>query len=129
MTAFSDSPDPANAEFAARIIGALGQLMTDFHERDIAVQNAVSDMTSTAEGHGLNFSDLQHIDLVTQIHQDLARFLPKLAQGLREGDLVENSLASTMTLRSLQDALLRGPVSNAEPEAEEVLDSGDVDFF
>jgi hypothetical protein len=124
-----DTLPSANAEFAARIIGARGQLMTDFHDRDIAVQTAVSDMTSTAEGHGLNFSDLQHIDLVTQVHEDLARFLPKLAQGLREGDLVENSLASTMTLRSLQDALLRGPVANAHPDLEECLDSGDVDFF
>lgn len=122
--------DPASTEFAARIIGALGQLMIDFHHRDLAVQNAVSDMTTNSGGNGLHLTDLQHIDLVTQTHADLARFLPKLAQGLRESSMSESNLASTMTLRSLQDALLRAPLSgDVEHVVDDQIDPGDMDLF
>ncbi len=87
-------------------------------------------MTSSPGGSGLHLTDLQHIDLVTQTHADLARFLPKLAQGLREADLVENNLASTMTLRSLQDALLRAPLNgDVEHVVDDQIDPGDMDLF
>lgn len=126
----SESLAPDSREFAARIIGALGQMMVDFHHRDLAVQNAVSDMTCTPGSNGLHLTDLQHIDLVTQTHADLARFLPRLAQGLRESDLVESTLASTMTLRSLQDALLRAPLAGGvEHVVDDQIDPGDMDLF
>ena len=128
-----DSPptlEPDNTEFAARVIGALGQLMVDFHHRDLAVQNAVSDMTTSPTSNGLHLTDLQHIDLVTQTHADLARFLPKLAQGLRDNDLTQSNLANTMTLRSLQDALLHAPLSGGvEHVVDDQIDPGDMDLF
>ncbi len=130
MDQASETPNPDELEFAARIIGALGQLMIDFHHRDLAVQNAISEMTSSADSCGLHLTDLQHIDLVTQTHADLARFLPKLALGIRVKDIEEHSLASTMTLRSLQDALLRAPLSGAaEHVIEDDVDPGDMDLF
>ncbi len=120
-----------DAEFVARIIGAIGQMMTDFHARDIAVQDAVSDITSKPTSSGMNMSDLQHIDLVTQTHADLARFLPLLAKSLRSGDVSEQSLTGSLTLRSLQDALLKGPLSGTEigvfGEGNET--AGDMDLF
>ncbi len=122
------APDPR--EFAARVVGALGQLMIDFHHRDLAVQNAVSEMTCSTQGNGLHVTDLQHIDLVTQTHADLARFLPKLAQGLRENDITEKGLANTMTLRSLQDALLRVPLAGElEHVVDDQVDPGDMELF
>ena len=130
MSDFSDNAELDELEFAARIIGALGQLMVDFHHRDLAVQNAISEMTSTPNSSGLHLTDLQHIDLVTQTHADLARFLPKLALGIRVKDVEEQSLASTMTLRSLQDALLRAPLSGkTDHVVDDDIDAGDMDLF
>ena len=122
---------PDCSEFAARIIGAVGQLMSDFHVRDLAVQNAISEMTCSPETAGLNMTDLQHIDLVTQTHADLAKFLKKLAQSVREQELAAQSLAGTLTLRSLQDVLLGAPEDkNAEGEGgADDTDPGDMSLF
>jgi hypothetical protein len=126
----SEHSDLDELEFAARIIGALGQLMVDFHHRDLAVQNAISEMTSAPTSSGLHLTDLQHIDLVTQTHADLARFLPKLALGIRVNDIEEHSLASTMTLRSLQDALLRAPLNGTTDHVvDDDIGAGDMDLF
>ena len=126
------SPDGQDTnEFAARIIGALGQMMVDFHTRDVAVQNAVSDMTQASGSLGLNMTDLQHIDLVTQTHADLAKFLPRLAESIRNREIAEQSLAGSLTLRSLQDTLLR-PIRPPGPEVdppEEGQDPGDMHLF
>ena len=120
-----------NNEFVARIVGALGQMMNDFHGRDLAVQNAVSEITCASESSGMNISDLQHIDLVTQTHADLARFLPLLAKSLRSGAIDEPNLKGSLILRSLQDTLLNGPLSGQEigvfGEADAV--AGDMDLF
>ena len=116
---------PDGTEFAARIIGALGQLMVDYHARDLAVQNAVSELTSSPTTTGLNLADLQHIDLVTQTHADLARFLPRLAEGLRSTGGADPSLAGSLTLRSLQDVLL----NPAQDDAASQVDPGEMDLF
>ena len=125
------SQDPVNGEIVARILGALGQLMIDFHNRDLAVQNAISELTALPDTLGLNVVDLQHIDLVTQTHADLAKFLPKLAQSLREEATSEASLAGTLTLRSLKDVLLGAEPSTAatqDPLLNE-SDPGEMHLF
>lgn len=126
-----DHHRPEDTEFVARILGALGQMMVDFHSRDLAVQNAVSEITSTPTSSGMNMSDLQHIDLVTQTHADLARFLPLLAKSLRSGDVDEPDLKGSLTLRSLQDSLLKGPLSGTEIGmfCEMDANAGDMDLF
>lgn len=108
---------PDKTEFTARIIGAVGQLMSDFHARDLAVQNAISEIACAPETAGLNMTDLQHIDLVTQTHADLAKFLTRLAQSIRENEVAAQTLAGTLTLRSLQDTLLAAPESKSGPVA------------
>jgi len=122
---------PEGTEFAARIVGAIGQMMIDFHSRDLAVQNAVSEITSSPVSSGMNMSDLQHIDLVTQTHADLARFLPLLAKNLRSGALDEPDLKGSLTLRSLQDTLIKGPLSGTEIGVfgETDANAGDMDLF
>ena len=131
MTQLKEQFDPDSAEVAARIIGAVGQLMSDFHVRDLAVQNAISEMTCSPDTAGLNMTDLQHIDLVTQTHADLAKFLARLAQSIRERDITEATLAGTLTLRSLQDTLLAGPEMGAgeTSDAQDHSDPGDMLLF
>ena len=121
----------ADSEIVARILGAIGQLMIDFHNRDLAVQNAISELTALPDTTGLNVVDLQHIDLVTQTHADLARFLPKLAQCLRENDVAEASLAGTLTLRSLRDILLGAEPSTAASHGTPIPDNdpGEMHLF
>jgi len=106
-------------------------MMIDFHSRDLAVQNAVSEITAIPTSSGMNMSDLQHIDLVTQTHADLARFLPLLAKSLRSGDVDEPNLKGSLTLRSLQDTLLNGPLSGTEIGIFGEVDAmaGDMDLF
>ena len=124
------STDPIDGEIAARILGALGQLMIDFHDRDLAVQNAISELTSLPNVGGLNVVDLQHIDLVTQTHADLAQFLPKLAECLRDDDFGQASLAGTLTLRSLRDVLLGAePSTAADFETQEEESPGEMLLF
>ena len=131
MNQSSEQFGPGSTEFTARIIGAVGQLMSDFHARDLAVQNAISAMTCSSDTAGLNMTDLQHIDLITQTHADLAKFLTRLAQGLRDNDLVDTTLAGTLTLRSLQDTLLASPDADiaGEPGAEDQQDPGEMLLF
>ena len=130
MNQFVNQFDPDRVEFVARIIGAIGQLLSDFHDRDLAVQNALSDMTHSPGSAKLNMTDLQHIDLVTQTHDDLARLLSKLSQNIRAGDITEHSLAGTLTLRSLQDTLLRPPLNDdRDTSKRDELDPGEMDLF
>ena len=105
--------------------------MLDFHARDLAVQTAVSGLTSAPNTSGLNITDLQHIDLVTQTHADLAKFLRRLAEGLREDGFAHRSLAGSLTLRSLQDVLLNPVRSGANDEGppEPQIESGEIDLF
>ena len=104
--------------------------MRDYHERDLALQNAVAGLTTQQVATGINITDLQHLDLVTQTHGELAKFLPKLAQRLREDNNVEDvCLAGTLTLRSLQDLLL-GPAGLMEvPSDVAEADPGEVFLF
>ncbi|MEP5759451.1 MAG: hypothetical protein ABJ327_09175 [Litoreibacter sp.] len=48
--------------------------MRELHQQDLALQNAVSTLASSASSHGAQVVHIQHIDLVTQTHDDLARF-------------------------------------------------------
>ena len=129
-----DTPNSeiGNGDVVPRILGALAQLMRDYHDRDLALQNAVAGLTQMKESPvGINITDLQHLDLVTQTHGELAKFLPKLAQRLRDDNDVEDvCLAGTLTLRSLQDLLL-GPAGliDAPPEKVDEVDPGECLLF
>ncbi len=109
----------------ARILGAMGQLMDQLHACDLALQDAVSDITSTAAGVPTDFSHLQHIDLVTQTHADLARFLPQLADCLVGHPVHQKKLAGALTLHSLQNLLL-GLVSTT---SEDEVEAGELSLF
>lgn len=109
-------------EDVARILDAMGQLMDQLHERDLALQDAVSDMTAKCS----DMVDLQHIDRVTQTHADLARFLPQLAECLVGRAIDHGSLAGALTLHSLQYLLL-GLAADADVEFQ--VEPGELALF
>lgn len=113
-------------EDVARILGAMGQLMGQLHARDLALQDAVSDMTTRACEQGAGFADLQHIDLVTQTHADLARFLPQLADCLVGHPVHHRKLAHALTLHSLQNILLG---LNTADDADDDTEAGELSLF
>ncbi len=131
MSGPSPNSEAGNGDIVPRILGALAQLMRDYHDRDLALQNAVAGLTTLSNNSdGINITDLQHLDLVTQTHGELAKFLPKLAQRLRDDNNVEDvCLAGTLTLRSLQDLLL-GPAGLMDtPQEVDEVDPGEILLF
>jgi|GEM_PF-2128961 len=112
----------------ARILGAMGQLMEQLYSSDLALQDAVSDMTQKTTGAVSDFGHLQHIDLVTQTHADLARFLPQLADCLVGHPVEHEKLAGALTLHSLQNVLL-GLASSNVVNTEEDVEAGELSLF
>ncbi len=107
---------------SADILDNIAKLMATFHESDVALQNALSGLTARLDAPAA-MKELQHIDLITQVHADLARMLPVLAQALRSQPTSRESLLSSLTLRSLQEALIDPRV-----DAEEAM-AGELSLF
>ena len=114
--------DHVAAEDVADILLSLAALMETFHQSDIALQNALSGLPA-GSSTSADLSGLQHVDLVTQTHRDLARLLPILASSARGVPTPSSQLKEALTLRSLQGALIEG-VEEADDTA-----AGDVSFF
>ncbi|MEM8802791.1 MAG: hypothetical protein AAGF55_09670 [Pseudomonadota bacterium] len=98
----------------ARVLAAMANLMSDFGRHDLELQNALSAISERARATP-EMGHLQHVDLITQTHEDLAKLLFRLAHSL-EGEATDlDTLRQTLTLRSLQDALIDGaPVEDVE---------------
>ena len=110
-------------EDVARILSAMAQLMDQMHKRDLALQDAISDLTDLAAPIPESLRHIQHIDLVTQTHSELARFLPQLADCLVGHPVHHRKLAGALTLHSLQNLLL-----GHRTEAETV-EAGELSLF
>lgn len=66
---------PARAAHeVAGVLAALGELMKELRDQDLALQNAVSELASKTAADGEQLVHIQHIDLITQTHEDLAPF-------------------------------------------------------
>lgn len=112
-------------EHVADVIAALGNLMRGLHAQDLALQNAVSRLAVHAPQQGAEVAHIQHIDLVTQTHEDLSRFLPQLAVALENTDFDAQRLAKMLRLQSLRDQLLNPSAGQETPE----VSSGDLSLF
>lgn len=89
----------------ATILTRISGLLKAFHESDLALQDALSALASQARSSH-EIIDLQHVDLVTQTHADLAALLAELGICLSGRPRGRSQLKRAMTLRSLQDSLI-----------------------
>lgn len=106
-------------EVVATILVNAANLMASFHKSDVALQNALSALTAQSTP-GAAMHELQHIDLITQVHADLAKMLPVLADGLRTTTVTQQDLCAALTLRSLQQALIDPDEETEEHSAGEL---------
>lgn len=119
-----DSPK-CTPDHVADVLAALGVLMCDLHKQDLALQNAVAELATVAPREATKVSHIQHLDLITQTHEDLSRFLPRLAEALSETDFDPQRLAKVLRLQSLRDQLLKPDSIVNEPP----VSSGDLSLF
>lgn len=92
----------------ADVLDAMADLMASLQANDLALQNALSSLAVHARSSP-EMNDLQHVDLLTQTHGDLANFLPTLAAALKGETVDKDALQSRLSLRSLRDTLFVGP--------------------
>lgn len=108
----------------ADVLRAMGQLMQDCHRECLALQVAIS-AAPAADPDPDHVAAFQKLDHMTQVHEDLARLLPELAEALNTGVGAVDGLAEALRLISLRHRLFgfeRGaPISVQAP--------GDVNFF
>lgn len=107
----------------ADILENIGSLLADFYASDVALQSAISSLTR-APGQTMDMSALQHIDLLTQSHDDLSKLLFALGACLRDEAMSHAELRHVLRLRSLQDTLIAG-----EHGADASQDAGVVSLF
>ncbi len=119
------APDPDEIGFGdvADVLTCLAGLMATFRESDLALQGALSTLTRETSNNP-NMFQLQHIDLLTQTHCDLARMLPILASSLRGEQITREDLRSGLTLRSLRDALI-----DTADQPDHVIEAGELSLF
>ena len=104
----------------APMLEAIAALLVSFHRSDIALQAALSSLAKHASATP-DMVDLQHADLVTQTHSDLAKLLNELAGCISGHSVSREDLKSVMTLRSLQDSLIEpSALSDSAPLPGEV---------
>ena len=89
----------------ADVLVAMAELMSNFREHDLALQDALSSISARARSTP-EMGNLQHVDLITQTHGDLAKLLPKLASILDGETIDRDTLKDALTLRSLKDTLI-----------------------
>lgn len=109
----------------ADILANIAELMAEFRDSDIALQNAISTLTRNP-GEAPNMSALQHVDLLTQSHDDLSKLLLALGPCLRGAVVQRDDLKQALRLRSLQDALVTTDKSDT---AQADKTAGDVSLF
>lgn len=102
----------------------MSALLEDLYDADLQLQDALSSLALRAKSVP-EVSSLQHIDLLTQTHRDLASLLSAMSNCLAGEPLDPEALRSRLTLRSLQDSLFDGP-----PDADfENVAAGEMSLF
>ncbi len=104
-----------STEEIAHVLQSMAELFARLRSSDLALQESLSALAARARTTP-EMSDLQHLDLLTQTHEDLTRLLPTLAAILHGERIDQDTLKKTLSLRSLQDALFDRS-GHDEPEA------------
>lgn len=121
----TSSPDQS-CTTAFELLVSLGLLMRDCHAESLAIQDALAELVPDQSKSLSYLETYQHLDRVTQVHEDVARLLPELARSLRCGDEPVTHLAKALRLYSLRDRLFNS--SDPYVDAQATI-SGDVNFF
>ncbi|MDJ0640792.1 MAG: hypothetical protein QNJ20_18390 [Paracoccaceae bacterium] len=116
-----DTSEPGSVE-VAKVLAAIADLMESVHEDDLMLQTALSKIAPHVRSNS-EMIDLQHVDLLTQLHKDIAAALRALADVEINTQIPKGTLRSKLTLRSFQDALLDGGATT-KPQ-----DSGELSLF
>ena len=107
----------------ADILETLGETFASVHQEDVALQAAICVLVSNNEG-ALRFSkDLQHLDLITQLHADMARVLDVFVRQIHNGKIVQQELLEVLSLQSLRDCF------EGKPTARSRQNPGDMTIF
>jgi len=104
-------PQEVSTEDVARVLRSMAGLMEMFRQQDLALQDSLSSLSARARATS-EMGTLQHVDLITQTHVDLANLLPKLAAALKGEAIEMDVLKNALSLRSLQDTLIDGIEDN-----------------
>ena len=102
---------------------ALADVLSDMHARDIALQQVMTALTKDADNTLEMLQEIQHIDLLAQIHKDLSNLLPIVAQSLTNN--VAADFAACLTLQTLKEQLLEPD----KTKTTEMPASGDLALF
>lgn len=113
-----------NTANVAEVLAAMGKLMDELQASDMALQDALSTLAGRAKATP-DMVNLQHVDLVTQTHGDLAKLLRALSNCLDGVATQHEEIRATLTLRSLQDSLLPF-MQNGDVET---VDAGELSLF
>ena len=99
----------------------MSDLLDKLHASDLMLQEALSTLTIRANS-SRDIVSLQHVDLITQTHSDLAKLLSVLAASLEDGTLDRDALWSSLELHSLKSSLLNAndPAEDRGPQAGEM---------
>lgn len=120
----SDPSEVVGPSDVAQILTCLSQLMDTLHKSDLALQNAMSALARNSEEKP-DMVQLQHVDLLTQTHCDLAKMLAVLASSLRTDAVMQDDLKNSLSLRSLQDTLL----GESETSGANTVEAGELSLF
>lgn len=121
----SDNQQRNNATIP-EVLSAIGALMADCRREALALQDVISEALPS---RGVDLSaatTYQRLDYVTQVHEELSRLLPALADAIDNGNGNTDGLASSLHLDSLRDRLFGKREADHRPNTTE---HGIVDFF
>ncbi len=98
--------------------------MERLHDADLQLQEALSTLAIRAKSVP-EVGCLQHVDLLTQTHCDLARLLAVLASSMNSNSVERDALKASLSLKSLQDTLFDGD----ERQEDDPQEAGDMVLF
>lgn len=115
----------AGGTTVADVLLAMGQLMSDCHRECLALQDAISQTLPATGAEPRHATTMQNLDHMTQVHEDLARLLPELADAISRDVGPVNGLAEALRLMSLRHRLF-GYEPNSPPASH---NPGEVSLF
>ena len=112
----------AEADAVADVRQAVGEVMLDCQRETEGLQDALSQVSGFIAAERSSIETFQNLDHITQVHAELSRLFPALADCVRKGFCEPEGIASTVRLVSLRDRLFdpETPQRRSDPKPGEV---------